>query len=43
MRTLRVKLSLARPFIVTADWAPRRAALPNPVPEPRVQPLLWSA
>jgi len=41
LQTLRVKLALARPFIIASDWRPSRAAA---TPEPALQqPLLWSA
>ena len=43
LRTLRVKLILARPFIVATDWRPRRTASASPIRETFVQPLLWSA
>lgn len=43
LRTLRVKLTIARPFIIAADWWPRRSAPAMHAPEPTVQPLLWSA
>lgn len=41
LRVLRVRLSLARPFIVTNDWTPR--GTPAPPPAEPVQPLLWTA
>jgi predicted DNA-binding helix-hairpin-helix protein len=43
LQTLRVKLAVARPFIVAADWWPRRTARPMRDSEPARQPLLWSA
>ena len=41
LQTLRVKLALARPFIITNDWRPSQAAAALER-EPQ-QPLLWSA
>ncbi len=42
LRTLRIKLSLARPFIIATDWRPSTAV--TTVAEPPLrQPLLWSA
>jgi predicted DNA-binding helix-hairpin-helix protein len=40
LQTLRVKLALARPFIITSDWRPAQAAASLPAREPQ-QPLLW--
>jgi len=39
LQTLRVKLALARPFIVASDWRPSQAAV-TPERSPQ-QPLLW--
>jgi putative DNA modification/repair radical SAM protein len=41
LRRLRVRVGLARPFIVARDWRPTHA-VPTPRSEPE-QPLLWSA
>jgi predicted DNA-binding helix-hairpin-helix protein len=41
LRTVRVRLKMARPFIVARDWRPAGAALPA-ASEP-LQQLLWSA
>lgn len=43
LQTLRVRLSLARPFIVTADWQPGSRHRDQPAVAQFVQPLLWSA
>jgi putative DNA modification/repair radical SAM protein len=43
LRTLKVRLSLARPFIVCADWRPGRSVSAAPDVEQFVQPLLWTA
>lgn len=43
LRTLRVRLSLSRPFIVCADWQPGKSASSAPALEDFVQPLLWTA
>jgi predicted DNA-binding helix-hairpin-helix protein len=43
LQTLRVRLSLARPFIVTADWQPASRHRDQPKVAQFVQPLLWSA
>jgi len=43
LRTLGIRLALARPFVITTDWRPRGDAETTPAePEP-VQPLLWTA
>ena len=41
LQTLRVKLALARPFIVASDWRPSHVAAAIPAREPQ-QPLLWA-
>ena len=43
LRTLRVRLSLSRPFIICADWRPGKSASAAPAVEHFVQPLLWTA
>jgi putative DNA modification/repair radical SAM protein len=42
LRTLRVRLSLAKPFIVAADWKPSQPVTDVPPADPH-QLLLWSA
>ncbi|HUQ86411.1 MAG TPA: putative DNA modification/repair radical SAM protein [Vicinamibacterales bacterium] len=42
LQVLRVKLALARPFIITGDWRPSGSAAALPERQPQ-QPLLWSA
>jgi putative DNA modification/repair radical SAM protein len=43
LRTIGARLTLARPFIVCADWRPSGAVTRETVAPPPVQPLLWSA
>jgi putative DNA modification/repair radical SAM protein len=43
LQTLRVRLALARPFIVTSDWKPGSRDRDRPRVDELVQPLLWSA
>jgi putative DNA modification/repair radical SAM protein len=43
LRTLGIRLTLARPFVVTTDWRPRREAQAGPADPSPVQPLLWTA
>ena len=43
LRTLRVRLSIARPFIVAQDWRPRSDVHERSVEAIPMQPLLWTA
>lgn len=42
LRLLRVKLTLARPFVTTRDWRPSRRAVAGSSTAPLVQHLLWA-
>ncbi len=43
LRTLGIRLALARPFVITTDWRPRRDAATTPAETEPVQPFLWTA
>jgi predicted DNA-binding helix-hairpin-helix protein len=43
LRTLGIRLTLARPFVITTDWRPRRQAEAAPADTAPVQQLLWTA
>jgi len=43
LRTLGIRLTLARPFVIATDWRPRGEAQAAPADAEPVQPLLWTA